>query len=159
MSLTKSSHSIAAKLHRIVFLTLAGLLFAVLVSNLVLDGASEQAAVKQRLDAAASLVAENSATAMYFDDRSEAQRVLNNLDAVADVRQGILYDAQGKIYAEFHKKGIVDNDLEFSATTPAAPLAPSLLGTSAPLPLWGPGPPGKVWPGCGGCCAGTGVKA
>ncbi|MEM8496472.1 MAG: EAL domain-containing protein [Pseudomonadota bacterium] len=123
MSLTTSSNSIAAKLHRIVFLTLAGLLFAVLISNLILDGASEQAAVKQRLEAAASLVAENSSTAMYFDDRSEAQRVLNNLDAVADVRQGLLYDAQGKIYAEFHKEGIVENDLQFSASTPAAPLA------------------------------------
>lgn len=123
MSLTKSSHSIAAKLHRIVFFTLAGLLLAVLISNLVLDGASEQAAVKKRLESAASLVAENSATAMYFDDRSEAQRVLNNLDAVADIRQGILFDAQGKIYVEFQKKGIKENDMQFSATTPAAPLA------------------------------------
>ncbi|MFK7732686.1 MAG: EAL domain-containing protein [Pseudomonadales bacterium] len=123
MSRNTSNLSIAAKLHRIVFLTLASLLFAVLISNLVLDGASEQAAVKQRLQAAASLVAENSATAMYFDDRSEAQRVLNNLDAVADIRHGIIYDAQGKVYAEFEKNGIAENDLRFSASTPAAPLA------------------------------------
>ncbi len=122
MSLTKSNHSIAAKLHRIVFFTLASLLFAVLVSNLILDGASEQAAVKKRLQAAASLVAENSATAMYFDDRSEAQRVLNSLDAVADIRQGILYDVHGQIYAEFRKSDMVADDQRFTASTPIAPL-------------------------------------
>lgn len=115
-------HSISSKLRITVAMTSAILLFAVLISNLILDGASEQEAVKKRLYSAANLVAENSAPALYFNDAKAARQAVNSLDAVADIRRGVLYDNSGGVYAEFTKAGIAERDSEIAWDRPAAPL-------------------------------------
>ncbi|MFK8018711.1 MAG: EAL domain-containing protein [Pseudomonadales bacterium] len=117
------SKSISSKLRRTVGLTSAVLLLSVLVSNLLLDGASEQEAVKKRLQSAANLVAQNSAAALYFNDVDAASQAVANLDVISDIRRGILYDNNGAVYAAFTKEGIEKFDTKASLSRPVAPLA------------------------------------
>ena len=124
MSNLQRRDPISSKLRRTIFFTSLVLLVAVLMSNLVEDAAREQQALKLRLTTAANLITENSAVAMYFNDRETAAQTLKSLDAVANMQIGILYDREGEVYAEFRKEAA--NSVvaeEFSWSTPAAPFA------------------------------------
>ncbi|MFK8020824.1 MAG: response regulator [Pseudomonadales bacterium] len=124
MSNLQRRDPISSKLRRTIFFTSLVLLVAVLMSNLVEDAAREQQALKLRLTTAANLITENSAVAMYFNDRETAAQTLKSLDAVANMQIGILYDRNGDVYAEF-RKDVADSVSSegFSWSKPAAPFA------------------------------------
>ncbi len=58
----------------------------------------------EEMDSAADLIEISSTAALAFDDASEAARVLQALKTRKNIREGILYGADGKVFAKYQRR-------------------------------------------------------
>lgn len=63
----------------------------------------------ETLTAVATIVGDNTAAALAFSDRSDAEAVLSSLTATPSIVFAVIYDGDGEVFATFHRDA---NDLE-----------------------------------------------
>jgi diguanylate cyclase (GGDEF)-like protein len=73
------------------------------------DSVNAHQQLRNRLATLADIVGQNSAAALLFDDRAAAMEVLGALDAERSVVSACLYGPGGGLFAEYQRRGEVDD--------------------------------------------------
>ncbi len=126
---------------RLLLLTMAsssvGMLVALTMFLLYNDHRMREHKVEE-LQSAADLIGTNSAAALVFEDQQEGARLLEALRTRVHIREGVLYRADGKVMAEYLRKGFKQQP-PVLANLPAEQLrwTPDHLELARPLWLGG----------------------
>jgi signal transduction histidine kinase/CheY-like chemotaxis protein len=98
--------SIRQKLARVAMLASSLALLFAAAAFIVYDIVAFRAAVVQRLSTEAEIIASNSASALLFQDPGAARVSLAALEAEDHVRSAAVYDAQGRLFAQYARPGV-----------------------------------------------------
>jgi PAS domain S-box-containing protein len=97
--------SIRQKLTRVAMLASSLALIFAAAAFIVYDILAFRSAVVQRLSTEAEIVASNSASPLLFEDPAAARSTLSGLEAESHVRAAAIYDAHGRLFAEYAPPG------------------------------------------------------
>ena len=97
--------SIRQKLTRVAMLASSLALLFAAAAFIVYDILAFRSAVVQRLSTEAEIIAANSASALLFQDPAAARTTLSGLEAESHVRAASIYDASGRLFAEYAPPG------------------------------------------------------
>jgi PAS domain S-box-containing protein len=106
--------SIRQKLTRVAMLASSLALVFAATAFILYDIVAFRSAVVRRLSSEADIIAANSASALLFQDPAAARTTLAGLGAESHVRSAAIYDAQGRLFAQYAPPG--------SAEPPPPPL-------------------------------------
>ena len=106
--------SIRQKLTRVAMLASSLALVFAATAFILYDIVAFRSAVVRRLSTEADIIAANSASALLFQDPAAARTTLAGLGAESHVRSAAIYDAQGRLFAQYAPSG--------SPAPPPAPL-------------------------------------
>jgi len=109
--------SIRQKLTRVAMLSSSLALVFAAAAFIVYDILASREAVVRRLSTEAEIIASNTASALLFQDPSAAGTTLAGLEAESHVRAAAVYDAQGRLFAQYPPPG---------SAAPPAPLSTAL---------------------------------
>jgi diguanylate cyclase (GGDEF)-like protein len=101
--------SFAHKITCTVLLASAVAVVTLLTALLIFDNISSRSLLQNRLSTLADVVEQNSEPALEFDDRRDAGEVLQGLRAETAVVSACLYDASGKLFAQYHRLPAPEN--------------------------------------------------
>ena len=106
--------SIRQKLTRVAMMSSSLALVFAAAAFIAYDIVASREAVVRRLSTEAEIIASNTAAALLFQDPGAARTTLAGLEAESHVRAAAIYDAQGRLFAQYAPPG---------SAPPPAPLA------------------------------------
>ena len=97
--------SIRQKLTRVAMLSSSLALVFAATAFIVYDIVASRAAVVRRLSTEAEIIASNTASALLFQDPEAARTTLAGLEAESHIGAAAIYDAQGRLFAQYAPAG------------------------------------------------------
>src|SRR5882724_8218802 len=96
---------IRLKLRLLIMATVSCALMLACTAVLVYDQIAARESMRNDLDVLAEIFSANSTAALSFNDGPAAEELLSTLSAKQHITYAILYQPDGKVFAEYHRAG------------------------------------------------------